>query len=210
MTNFRMEVAQRLAPIGTTDTPEIEASSSDYDLNPDVREALGHTRIKLRPAAVLMPLVERRDGRTVLLTQRTEHLNHHAGQISFPGGRVEACDSGAVDTALRETEEEIGLDRAHVEIVGRLDIYETVTGFSITPVVGFVSNNFTLAIDGDEVSEAFEVPLEFVLDPSNHQRHSREFKGSRRYYYAVPYQDRYIWGATAGMLVNLSQRLGRS
>ena len=186
---FRGEVAARLAPI--------------YAEAPSCADA------ELCPAAVLVPLVERARRVTVLLTQRTEHLSHHAGQISFPGGRVEPRDRGAVDTALRETEEEIGLDRSHIEVVGRLDIYETVTGFSITPVVGIVDEGFSLRIDGAEVREAFEVPLDFVLDPANHQRHSREHDGARRYYDAMPYRDRYIWGATAGMLVNLSRRLSR-
>ena len=205
--SFRIEIAQRLVPIDTAVAPDEKAAHSDYDLNPEVRDARPGVRVKLRPAAVLVPLVERADGVTVLLTQRTEHLNHHAGQISFPGGRVEPEDTDVIDTALRETEEEIGLDRAYVEVVGRLDIYETVTGFSITPVVGFVREDFSLAIDGQEVAEAFEVPLAFLLDPANHQRHSREFNGARRHYYALPYQDRYIWGATAGMLVNLCEVL---
>lgn len=186
---FRGEVAARLVPISA--------------------EAPRCAGAELCPAAVLVPLVERARRVTVLLTQRTEHLSHHAGQISFPGGRVEPRDRGAVDTALRETEEEIGLDRTHIEVVGRLDIYETVTGFSITPVVGIVDDGFSLRIDGAEVREAFEVPLDFVLDPANHQRHSREYDGARRYYDAMPYRDRYIWGATAGMLVNLSRRLSR-
>ena len=209
MTSFRFQVAQSLAPISPTNDVHAEVNGGDYDLNPELQEAMPRVRVKLRPAAVLVPLVERPEGTTVLLTQRTEHLNHHAGQISFPGGRVEPEDTNAIDTALRETEEEIGLDRAHIEVVGRLDIYETVTGFSITPVVGFVDKQFSLTIDGQEVSEAFEIPLDFVLDPINHQRHSREFEGAHRYYYAMPYQDRYIWGATAGMLVNLSKRLDR-
>ncbi len=207
MASFRTEVAQRLAPILPDEPPRGGAGPGDYDLNPGSR--VEGARVKLRPAAVLVPIVERAAHVTVLLTQRTEHLSHHAGQISFPGGRVEPQDRGAVDTALRETEEEIGLDRAHVEVAGRLDIYQTVTGFSITPVVGFVGDGFSLKLGRAEVSEAFEVPLDFVLDAANHQRHSREFEGARRYYYAMPYRDRYIWGATAGMLVNLSKRLGR-
>ncbi len=210
MTNFRFEVAQRLAPIEPASTARTATDLSDYDLNPEIRLSSQSARIKLCPAAVLVPLIERSDGTTVLLTQRTKHLSHHAGQISFPGGRVEPADADAVDTALRETEEEIGLDRTFIDVVGRLDIYETVTGFSITPLVGFVSTKFSLSIDGEEVSEAFEIPLDFVLDPINHQRHSREFEGARRHYYAMPYKDRYIWGATAGMLVNLSKRLDRS
>lgn len=207
--NFRIEVAQRLVPIKPTNFGQSGTNGSDYDLNPEIRLPKRNARIKLRPAAVLVPIIERSEGTTVLLTQRTEHLNHHAGQISFPGGRVEPEDTDAVDTALRETEEEIGLDRTFVEVVGQLDIYETVTGFSITPVVGFVNTEFSLSIDGGEVSEAFEIPLDFILNPINHQRHSREFAGARRHYYAMPYQERYIWGATAGMLVNLSKRLDR-
>ena len=210
MTRFRIEVAERLAPIESPDTVQAGARRSDFDLNPEARPSVPGVRAKLHPAAVLVPLVERRGSFTVLLTQRTEHLSHHAGQISFPGGRAEPHDSNAVDTALRETEEEIGLSRAFIDVVGRLDIYETVTGFSITPVVGFVRDGFSLAIDGAEVAEAFEVPLDFVLDPENHQRQSRDFKGMRRHYYVLPFEDRYIWGATAGMLVNLSKKLGRS
>ena len=203
--SIRAEVAQCLAPAALP-VPTLSGNPlSDYDLNPGSRT--DGMRVKLLPAAVLVPIVERDSGVTVLLTQRTKHLSNHAGQISFPGGRVEPHDQSAIDTALRETEEEVGLDRARVDVVGCMDIYETVTGFSITPVVGFVREGFTLTIDPQEVSEVFEVPLDFVLDPANHQQHSREFKGARRYYYAVPYQHRYIWGATAGMLVNLSKRL---
>ena len=177
--------------------------AGDYDLNPSVERRPP----VLTPAAVLVPIVERAGGMTVLLTQRTDHLNDHPGQISFPGGRTEARDEGPVDTALRETEEEIGLDRRHVEVVGLLDVYETVTGFSVTPVVGLVAPGFTLTLDEFEVAEAFEVPLAFVLDPDNHERHSRTYNGSERHYYVLPYQGRHIWGATAGMLVNLYRRL---
>ncbi len=203
--SIRAEVAQRLAAVALPVQTLSGNNLSDCDLNPDFR--IDGMRVKLLPAAVLVPIIERDSGVTVLLTQRNKHLSNHAGQISFPGGRAEPYDQGAVETALRETEEEVGLDRACVDVVGCLDIYETVTGFSITPVVGFVQEGFTLTIDQREVSEAFEVPLDFVLDPANHQRHSHEFKGARRYYYAMPYQNRYIWGATAGMLVNLSKRL---
>ena len=177
--------------------------AGDYDLNPSVEKR----QPVLTPAAVLVPIVERAGGMTVLLTQRTDHLNDHPGQISFPGGRAEARDDGPVDTALRETEEEIGLDRRHVEVVGLLDVYETVTGFSVTPVVGLVAPGFTLTLDEFEVAEAFEVPLAFVLDPDNHERHSRVFKGAERHYYVLPYEEHHIWGATAGMLVNLYRRL---
>ena len=161
----------------------------------------------LKPAAVLVPLVERQSGLTVLLTKRTDHLHHHAGQISFPGGRVEEDDLDVVDTALRETEEEIGLDRSYIEVSGYLDDYETGTGFHITPVVGFVRQGFDLNLDDFEVAEVFEVPLKFLFDPANHQRHSRDYNGRKRQYYAMPYGEFYIWGATAGMLMNLYRRV---
>lgn len=162
----------------------------------------------LTPAAVLAPLVERPEGYTVLLTQRTAHLEHHAGQISFPGGRAEAEDASPIETALREAEEEIGLDRRHVvEIAGFLDLYQTVTGFLITPVVGFVTPPFELKLDAFEVAEAFEVPLDFILDPRHHQQHSMEYQGQLRRYYVIPYENRFIWGATAAMLVSFARRL---
>ncbi len=178
----------------------------DNDLNPGV--SFLH-KGPFRPAAVLVPIVERPGGATVLLTRRADHLHDHAGQISFPGGRVEDYDAHLVATALRETEEEIGLTRDHVDVVGRLDIYRTITGYAVTPVVGFVRPGFSLELDRFEVAEAFEVPLEFLIDPANHQRHTGEVRGVQRHWYAVPYGDYYIWGATAGMIINLSQRLGR-
>jgi len=160
------------------------------------------------PAAVLIPLIERGGGFSVLLTKRTAHLDHHAGQISFPGGRVEDGDTDPVATALRETHEEIGLDPAQVEILGRLDAYMTVTGFDVVPVVGLVRPPFELRLDPFEVAEAFEVPFHFVLDSANHRREFRETDdGKRRYFYALPYGPHYIWGATAAMLVNLAETL---
>lgn len=161
----------------------------------------------LVPAAVLVPLVGRPDGITVLLTQRTEHLDDHPGQISFPGGRVEAGDADPVETALREAEEEIGLARRHVEVVGRLATYDTVTGFRITPVVGLVSPELSLELDAFEVSEAFEVPLAFILDAGNCERRTITFEGHRRETHALPYKGRFIWGATAGMLIRLRDNL---
>lgn len=162
---------------------------------------------QITPAAVLVPLVNRPDGITVLLTQRTEHLADHAGQISFPGGRVEEGDKSREVTALREAEEEIGLPRSRVEILGTLPEYRTVTGFGVTPVVALVEPPFSLKLDPFEVADVFEVPLSFLLDPSNHQRHSYDYQGRRRFYYAMPFQGRFIWGATAGMLINLFQVL---
>ena len=160
-----------------------------------------------RPAAVLVPLIAHDAGLTILLTQRTQHLTHHAGQVSFPGGRAEAQDNGPVATALRETREEVGLAPEQVEILGFLDRYQTVTGFMVTPVVGLIRPPLALQPDPQEVDEIFEVPLEFFLDRANHQRHSRVFKGQRRYYYAIPYGNHYIWGATAAMLVSFVQTL---
>lgn len=158
---------------------------------------------ELRPAAVLVPMVRREAGLTILLTQRTDHLYDHAGQISFPGGRSEVHDESAAATALRETFEEIGLPRSHVEVLGLLPEYTTVTGYRVTPVVGLVSSPPVLSLDAFEVAEAFEVPLNFFLDPVNHQRNTLQYQGRTRHYYAMPYENRYIWGATAGMLMNL-------
>jgi 8-oxo-dGTP pyrophosphatase MutT (NUDIX family) len=160
----------------------------------------------VRPAAVLLALVAHDDGPTVLLTERTTHLQDHAGQISFPGGRVDVGDRDAVHTALREAEEEVGLSAATVEVLGTLPEYVTATGYSVTPVVGLVGRPFTPAIDAFEVAEAFEVPLAFLMDPAHHERRRIEFAGALRTFYAMPWSSprrRYfIWGATAAMLRN--------
>ncbi len=161
----------------------------------------------LTPAAVLIPIVLRRDEPTILLTQRTEHLKDHPGQISFPGGRAEADDSSPAHTALREAEEEVGLLSAHVEIAGYLPEYLTGTGFRITPVVSLVTPPFELRLDSFEVAEVFEVPLSFLLDPANHQEHAMHYRGRMRHFYAMPYEGRFIWGATAGMIVSLYRAL---
>ena len=158
-------------------------------------------------AAVLIPLINRASGITVLFTQRTAHLADHAGQISFPGGRVEAGDVSSHDTALREAEEEIGLPRSSVDILGSLPDFYVPTGFRVIPVVGLIEPPFPVKLDSFEVAEIFEVPLHFFLDPLNHQRHDIDYKGRRRQYYAMPYEGRFIWGATAGILFNLYQVL---
>lgn len=168
----------------------------------------GADNLTLTPAAVLFPIVVRDTGHTVMLTQRTAHLRDHAGQISFPGGRVEAEDLSPTHTALRETEEEVGLSRERVEILGFLPEYRTGTGFRVTPVVGLVHPPFELQPDPFEVAEVFEVPLAFLLDPGNHQRHEMHYRGALRQYFAMPYGDYFIWGATAGMIRSLSERLG--
>ena len=159
---------------------------------------------KWRAAAVLVPLVARPAGVTVLLTQRTADMPSHAGQVAFPGGRRQPEDADAVATALRETEEEVGLDRRFVEVAGTVDLYRTGTGFEITPVVGIVRPGFNTQADPREVADVFEVPLQHFLDERNHRIDSRTVaEGRERRYYAMPYGERYIWGATAGMLKNL-------
>lgn len=162
-----------------------------------------------RPAAVLVPLVNRQGGVTVLLTQRTEDMPSHAGQVAFPGGRRQPDDPDPVATALRETEEEVGLDRRFVDVVGPVDLYRTGTGFEITPVVGIVTPGFVTRADPREVADVFEVPLGHFLDERNHRIDSRTVasSGLQRRFYAMPYEDRYIWGATAGMLKNLQHIL---
>jgi 8-oxo-dGTP pyrophosphatase MutT (NUDIX family) len=176
----------------------------DHDLNPGMPPAR-----TLTPAAVLVGLVKRPEGLAVLLTQRTDHLHHHPGQISFPGGHKDPGDDSPEETALREAEEEVGLGRRHVEPIGRLCEYVTRTGFSVTPVVAFIEPPFDIIPDPFEVEEVFEVPLAFLLDPANHQRHSREFEGHMREFHAMSFRDYYIWGATAGMLINLYEVLHR-
>lgn len=159
-------------------------------------------------AAVLVPLVERPQGLQILFTQRTAHLSAHAGQISFPGGRVEPEDRSREETALRETEEEIGLARSRVTLLGRLPDYEIPSGFRITPVVAWIEPPFELVLDAFEVAAAFEAPLTHFLDPARYQRREYRFRGRHRHYMAIPYEGRYIWGATAGMLHVLARMLG--
>jgi 8-oxo-dGTP pyrophosphatase MutT (NUDIX family) len=198
VTDLRRLFLDRAAVTG----PDGEGQRGDHDLNPGMDAAT-----QAGAAAVLVPLVDRPSGMTVLLTLRTAHLSTHAGQIAFPGGRVEDRDSDIIATALRETEEEIGLSRTRIEPVGRLDRYVTRTGFAITPVVGIVHPPFELTLDANEVDEAFEVPLDFILDRNNRRLEQAEFQGVTRHFYVFPYGDRYIWGATAGMLVNLAELL---
>jgi 8-oxo-dGTP pyrophosphatase MutT (NUDIX family) len=155
-------------------------------------------------AAVLVPIIDRPDGLSVLFTLRTSHLKKHSGQVSFPGGRAEAGDASAEFTALRESEEEIGLKSDKVEVLARLpDYFTRNTGYRVTPVIGLLTPPFELAPDPNEVEDIFEVPLDFLLDPRNHRRATREFNGRTVEFWEMPYRDRYIWGATAGMVVNL-------
>mgnify|MGYP000088427878 FL=1 len=182
----------------------------DYPGSKSRARAFAEGELIARPAAVLVPLVQRDEGLHVILTRRTDHLSDHAGQISFPGGRQEDHDNTLEETALRETEEEIGLARVHIELVGRLDDYYTVTGYQVTPVVGLITPPFDLAPDAHEVAEVFEVPLEFILEPRNQKLQTVTFEGAKRRYFAIPYREYYIWGATAGMLVNFSEVLRAS
>jgi 8-oxo-dGTP pyrophosphatase MutT (NUDIX family) len=154
-------------------------------------------------AAVLVPIVERPQGMSVLLTQRASHLKNHPGQISFPGGRMESADTSPWETALRETEEEIGLSRRHVSLAGYLSDHIVITGYLVTPVVGFVRPGFDLVLDRTEVDDVFEVPLDFILDPANHVPRERHFGGHTFRAHDIPYEGRNIWGATAGMLMTL-------
>jgi len=160
----------------------------------------------IRPAAVLIPVVDYPQP-TVLLTQRAAHLNDHAGQISFPGGKIDATDASPLDAALREAEEEIGLGRQFIDPIGYLDLYATSFGFRILPAVARIKPGFKLRINHAEVDDTFEVPLAFLMDPANHQVHSKEFRGMERSYYAMPFAERYIWGATAGILRVLYERI---
>jgi 8-oxo-dGTP pyrophosphatase MutT (NUDIX family) len=176
----------------------------DYDFNPEFKPPPGPR--KLTPAAVLLPIVSR-DVPTVLFTRRTATLTKHAGQVSFPGGRVEADDLSPLETALRETQEEVGITSDFVSVAGFMEGYETGTGFAILPVVGILHEGFALVPEPSEVAEIFEVPLAFLLDPKNCERQSAEWQGHKREFYAFNYGSHYIWGATAAILVAFAQKL---
>lgn len=184
--------------------PSLPAVRSDADLNAGIASG---TMEKLRAAAVLVGLLERGGELHVLLTQRSDELPTHAGQIAFPGGKVDAEDAGPVECALRETHEETGVSPEFVEPAGFLDVYQTGTGFRIVPVVGLLRPGFDLVPEPGEVTEIFDVPLAHFMEPANHFRHSRVWQGRERQYYAMPYGERYVWGATAGMLRNLHDRI---
>lgn len=180
----------------------------DHDLNPDQPFEMFH-RGPPRQAAVLVPIVAHESGATVLLTRRAEHLSYHGGQVSFPGGKIEGTDATPLAAALREAQEEIGLDPKLAEPLGYLDLYQTSSGFRIVPAVAMIPPNAELTINLNEVAVAFEVPLEFLMAPTNHKKHSRMLGELERRYYAMPFGEHYIWGATAGMLRNFYDRVYR-
>ena len=190
-------------PAGLAD-PESLPLRGDHDADPVVK-AMAAVR-PVKPAAVLIAVIER-DEPMVLLTQRTAHLKQHAGQIAFPGGKIDATDATPLAAALREADEEVGLAASAVEPIGYLDVYMTTLGYRIVPVVARVRPGFTLTLNPGEVEDAFEVPLSFMMEVANHQTHSREWQGMMRSYYAIPFGERYIWGVTAGIFRNLQQRV---
>ncbi|PLS22868.1 CoA pyrophosphatase [Neptunicoccus cionae] len=187
-------------------SPSAEGGSSDFDLNQDGADASW----KFRPAAVLVPIIPAPEGPKLVLTKRAAHLKHHPGQVSFPGGKVETSDDSVEDAALREAFEEIGLNRKHARLIGRLPCHKTVTGFEVHPVVAEISTDFASLSDPGEVEEVFQVPLEHVLNPANYFIEGRIWMGKKRRYYVVPYGPYYIWGATARMLRLLAETVGQA
>ena len=196
---FFARAAARLYP----EPPPGDGQLGDHALNPGFLPG----DIVFRDAAVLIPAIAREPEATILLTQRTPHLRSHAGQIAFPGGKIEPTDAGPLAAALREAKEETGLEPNFVEPLGFIEPYRTATGFLVTPVVGLVRPGYSLQPDPSEVDAVFEVPLGFLLDVANHRIDSRFFRGAERQFYAMPYQERYIWGATAGIIRTLLRRL---
>ena len=199
---LRALVAYRLDPLETWN-PTVAPVRSDFDLNPGFRPA---AQRRLNDAAVLVPVLEGPGGLNVILTRRADAMTEHAGQVALPGGRLEPGE-GPVEAALREAHEEIGLDPGFVEPLGLSTRYETISGYVITPVVGFVRPGFTLHPSPEEVAEVFETPFAFLMDPANHRREYYDFEGGRRWFYVMPWEERRIWGATAGILRALHDRL---
>jgi 8-oxo-dGTP pyrophosphatase MutT (NUDIX family) len=210
--DFFRRASERLTfdvPPALTDANVIP-EHGDHDADPvmaKVTQKIAEVR-PIRPAAVLVPIVDHAEP-TVLLTQRAQHLPDHPGQVSFPGGKIDQGDASPLHSALREAEEEIGLDRAHVAPVGYLNLYMTTLGYRIVPVVARVKPGFKLKLNTGEVDETFEVPLSFLMDLSNMQQHARDWQGVTRRYYAITFGERIIWGVTAGILRNLYDRIYR-
>jgi len=190
-------------PAGLTDA-SITPKRGDHDADP-VMKKISEVR-PIKPAAVLVPVVDHSEP-SVLLTQRAQHLPDHPGQVSFPGGKIDKSDASPLASALREAEEEIGLDRSFVEPIGYLDLYLTTLGYRIVPVIARIKPGFSLTLNVSEVDASFEVPLGYLMDQNNIERHSRDWQGMRRHYYAITFGERYIWGVTAGILRNLHDRI---
>ena len=201
MNDFESLLRTRLDPLDAV-AHETVGTRSDNDLNPG-----WDNHPETRPAAVLAPIIKRAGGWTMLFTERAKETPAHPGQISFPGGRVQESDANAVETALRETFEEIGLDRSFIEPIGAWDRYDTITGFRVTPIVGLVEPGFDLRLDPREVASVFEAPLDFLMNGANHEKREAQWQGRTRYYYAIANGGHMIWGATAGMIRALWERL---
>ena len=206
--DFAARAYARLAQVESKDALDlsIDAPLGDHTINPGL-SLPEEVRSRNRAAAVLIPVVAHEGEAKMLLTTRTEHLPSHAGQVAFPGGKIEEEDGSAHAAALREAEEEIGLPRHHVELLGYLPPYQTMTGFRIVPVVAEVRPGFALKLDPSEVANVFEVPLSFLMSADNHKRESRQWRGQLRQYYVMPYKDHYIWGVTAGIIRRLYLQL---
>jgi 8-oxo-dGTP pyrophosphatase MutT (NUDIX family) len=200
--DLRRRLTRAAHPLDRAPTDPAWNMAELADLIPASRELI--------PAAVLVPVIDRPSGPTVVLTLRTPDMTHHANQVSFPGGRIEASDRDAAHAAVREAQEEIGLEPSLVEPIGYLDRYATITGFIVTPTLAWVAPHATFAPDQREVAEAFEVPLSYLLDPAQRVMRSREFLGRARHYHVIEFESREIWGATAAMIVNLAERLARN
>ena len=201
MPRFDEEEFRDLAAGRLNRAPVEKARFSDDDLNPEAR--IIPPGVVPRPAAVLVPVIAGADDLRLLLTQRTAHLSSHGGQVAFPGGRIDETDEGPVAAALREAEEETGIAPRFVEPLGFLDTYLTGTSYRVVPVVAVLRPGYRLSPHAGEVADIFEMPLAFLMNPDHHLRHSRNYQGRERFYYAMPYGERYIWGATAGMIRNL-------
>lgn len=208
MTRSPLAIDRLIRAVATDAPPPGAGGTSDFELNPGLRAFAPEGG--LRAAAVLCGVVDRGEGLRVILTRRADHLNAHAGQVAFPGGKRDPSDPSLAHAALREAEEEIGLPPSMVRLLGRIDGHETGTGFAITPYVGLVDPRFEPRPHPGEVAEVFEPPLDFLMDPANRRRESRMFKGAERHFYAIPWEGRYIWGATARILIGLADRIAAS
>lgn len=205
MPDFTLDDFRHRAWQAQRDVPE--TVTGDFHFNPDLEDLI--RKVAQREAAVLIGILEGKSGPSVLLTERTAKLRSHSGQIAFPGGRVDESDRTYAETALRECEEEVGIGGEHLEVVGEMPVYFTGSGYRIHPVLAVISDGYSLRANEDEVASIFDVPLSFLMDDANHKKSSRQWQGKQRYFYEMPYEDRYIWGVTAGILRVMFERLYR-